>query len=59
MLTKEQKDEFIKKLKELSKNDNDIEINHITADNILCEVLRLLYCDEIVKEYGKISKWYA
>ena len=59
MLTKEQKDEFIKELKELSKNDNDIEINHITADNILCEVLKLLDCDEIVKEYDKISKWYA
>ena len=59
MLTKEQKDKFIKELKELSKNDNAIEINHITADNILCEVLRLLDCDEIVKEYDKISKWYA
>lgn len=59
MLTKEQKEKFIKELKELSKNDNAIEINHITADNILCEVLRLLDCDEIVKEYDKISKWYA
>lgn len=59
MLTKEQKDEFIKELKELSKNDNAIEINHITADNILCEVLKLLGYDEIVKEYDKISKWYA
>lgn len=56
MLTKEQKEKFIKELKELSKNDNDIEINHITADNILCEVLRLLDRDEIVKEYDKISK---
>lgn len=59
MLTKEQKDKFIKELKKLSKKDNDIEINHITADNILCEVLRLLDRDEIVKEYDKISKWYA
>jgi hypothetical protein len=58
MLTKEQKDEFIKELKELS-NDNDIEISHITADNILCKILSLLDCDEIVEEYDKISKWYA
>jgi hypothetical protein len=58
MLTKEQKDKFIKELKELS-NDNDIEISHITADNILCKILSLLDCDEIVEEYDKISKWYA
>lgn len=58
MLTKEQKDKFIKELKELS-NDNDIEVSHITADNILCEILSLLDCDEIVEEYDKISKWYA
>ena len=59
MLTKEQKDEFIKELKELSENDNDIEISHITADNILCKILSLLDCDEIVEEYDKIRKWYA
>lgn len=58
MLTKEQKDKFIKKLKELS-NDNDTEISHITADNILCMILSLLDCDEIVEEYNKINKWYA
>ena len=58
MLTKEQKDKFIKELKELS-NDNDIEINHITADNILCKILSLLDCDESVEEYDKIGKWYA
>jgi hypothetical protein len=58
MLTKEQKDEFIKKLKELS-DDSDTENSHITADNILCMILRLLDCDEIVEEYDKISKWYA
>ena len=59
MLTKEQKDKFIKKLKELSENDNDIEISHITADNILCKILSLLDCGEIVEEYDKIRKGYV
>ena len=58
MLTKEQKDKFIKELKELS-NDNDIEFSHSAADNILCKILSLLDCDEIVEEYDKIEKWYA
>ena len=59
MLTKEQKNKFIKELKELSENDNDIEISHATADNILCKILSLLDCDEIVEEYDKIKKWYV
>ena len=59
MLTKEQKDKFIKELKKLSENDNDIEISHITADNILCKILRLLDCDDIVEEYDKIRKGYV
>lgn len=59
MLTQEQKEEFLNKLKEMARDNEDIEINHIAADNILCSILRLLGYDDIVEEFDNINKWYS
>lgn len=50
--------EIIHKLKELQNND-DIEINHHKADQILCDFLLSLGYEKIVKEFAKIEKWYS
>jgi len=41
--------EYVKKMKELQDHP-DTEIAHIEADEILCEVLKMLGCDELVDE---------
>ena len=40
-------------------NKNDIELAHIRADEILCEVLNELDYAEIVELYHDVGKWYA
>lgn len=50
--------DYITRLVKLRDN-NDTEIAHIAADNILCEILEKLGYTDIVKEYSKIDKWYA
>lgn len=51
--------ELIKKsLIDLQSND-DTELAHIQADEILCKFLEELGHNDVVKEYNKISKWYA
>lgn len=52
------KDEAITKLKECQKN-YDIEAAHAIADDILCDLLEGLGYEDVVKEYYKVSKWYA
>lgn len=37
----------------------DTEVAHMKADNILCALLYELGYDEVVKEYDKVSKWFA
>lgn len=37
----------------------DTEIAHGIADDLLCEALTLLCCDDIVDIYKKVEKWYA
>ena len=59
MLTQEQKEEFLNKLKELSDDNEGIEINHINADIVLCNILKLLGYNDIVEQYDKVRKWYA
>lgn len=51
-------EEAILKLKELQLS-GDPESSHYEADNVLCELLVSLGLEHIVKEYVKISKWYA
>ena len=51
--------EAIEKMKECVKNNGDIEVAHLDADNILCDVLTQLGYKELVDIYKKVDKWYA
>ena len=51
-------EEIIAKLKELQQDD-DIDGAHVQADWIICNLLEDLGYTEVIKEYDKISKWYA
>lgn len=51
--------EAIEKMKECVKNNGDIEVAHLDADNILCDVLTQLGYKELVDLYNKVDKWYA
>ena len=51
-------EEAIEKLTEFAE-DNDVEMRHQNADRLLCDILRQLEWDKVVKEYQKIGKWYA
>lgn len=57
-LDKKKRDEYIKCLTELSKDD-DIEVAHMVADNVLCEILDELGYSDITDQYTKVPKWYA
>lgn len=48
----------LEQLKNL-KNDDDTEVAHYRADEILKDILTKLGYDEIVMAYKEISKWYA
>lgn len=48
----------IESLKSLQKG-NDIELNHVYADEVLCTFLTALGHYDVVDEYNKIKKWYA
>lgn len=50
--------DYINRLITLQKN-GDPEIDHVEADNILCEIIAQLGYPEIVKEYDKIDKLYC
>lgn len=51
--------EAVEKMKECVKNNGDIEVAHLDADNILCDVLTQLGYKELVDLYKKVDKWYA
>lgn len=60
-MTKKQKAEIaeaIYQLKDLQ-SSNDTEAAHAEADDILCTLLDVLGCKEVVKEYKAVPKWYA
>jgi hypothetical protein len=52
------REKAIARLKE-QQNDGDIEAAHGNADNILCDFLRSLGYEDVVKEYLEVPKWYA
>jgi hypothetical protein len=59
-ITKKIKEEYVKKLEECRRKPKDPESKHINADRILCELLELLGCEDVVKAYDNIRpKWYA
>jgi hypothetical protein len=37
----------------------DQEVDHMKADNILCELLIKLGYEKVVEEYRSIPKWFA
>ncbi|WP_313266530.1 hypothetical protein [Sphingobacterium sp.] len=53
-----EKETIKQSLIDLQYND-DTEIAHIQADNILCQFLKELGYEDIVEEYDKIDKWYV
>ena len=48
----------IEMLKAQQEND-DTEVAHANADDILCTLLEELGYADVVAEYRKVSKWYA
>lgn len=50
--------EAIDRLRELQHGE-DIELDHETADEILCNLLDSLGYGDVVEEWKKINKWYA
>ena len=52
------KDKLIEKLQRLQ-IVSDTELDHLLADDLLCEFLKSLGFIDVVTEYQKIDKWYA
>lgn len=52
------REEAIECLKHEQKS-GDTEIAHGNADDVLCDLLKSLGYGDVVKEYEKVSKWYA
>ncbi|EKS1202973.1 hypothetical protein L8O18_06110 [Enterobacter asburiae] len=53
------REEAIAVLKELQGKGGDVEMDHIRADDVLCEMLKTLGFEDVVIEYDAINKWYA
>jgi hypothetical protein len=49
--------EFVARMDALT--DGDIEETHISADDLLCELLEQLGFKSVVDSYNRIYKWYA
>lgn len=43
----------------VNKDDEDYDSGHEAADEILCQLLKHLGYEEIVKVYYEIGKWYS
>ena len=52
------REEAINKLKILQ-SLGDEEIAHCNADDVICDLLKALGYEDVVKEYDEIDKWYA
>ncbi|HII3143175.1 TPA: hypothetical protein ACY3HI_001498 [Citrobacter braakii] len=52
------REEAINKLKVLQ-GMRDKEIAHCNADDVICDLLKALGYEDVVKEYDEIDKWYA
>lgn len=55
---KELTEKYVGKLKTYQ-TDPDSEQAHSDGDVALCELLKELGFDEVVKEFGKVKKWYS
>lgn len=52
------REEAIYKLRILQEM-RDKEIAHCNADDVICDLLKSLGYEDVVKEYDFIDKWYA
>jgi len=52
------REEALKALVALQKDD-DIEMEHVEADRVLCQLLVTLGYGDVVTEFNRITKWYA
>lgn len=53
-------DEFLQKMQEIKQNHfDDVEIMHVCADDLLCEVLSSLGYEKGVEVFDDMEKWYA
>jgi hypothetical protein len=52
------KQDAIEQLKALQ-GGGDPECEHLTADDILCQLLESLEFRDVVAEWEKVHKWYA
>ena len=59
METKELIEKYLNRLDSECNSQFDTEVDHINADNILCDLLTELGYKEIVDKFNKIDKWYA
>jgi hypothetical protein len=52
--------ELLKEMEDLVNDcDGDEDLNHIAADNILCETLELLGQKELADMFYDVQKWYS
>ena len=56
-INKELSDFAVKQLRRFQQLDR--EVGHIEADGALTSLLASLGYEEVVREYDKVSKWYA
>jgi hypothetical protein len=53
------REEALKTLNMLAKDDADPEVAHKEADVVLCQLLFTLGYGDVVAEYHRVYKWYA
>lgn len=59
-MTEEQRKEFLAKLKGCRTSyGTDVEVAHIKADGVLCDILVALGYEDIVEAWDDVPKWYS
>ena len=58
MNKQELKDKYINLMEKQTKGW-DKEVEHVNADDLLCDLLEELGFEEVVEVYNKVEKWYA
>ena len=43
----------------IAQENTDVELAHVDADDVLCDLLEALGYNNVVEEYHKVEKWYA
>lgn len=62
-MNKRLNDKYLKRIKEVKQRyeieEEDTEVAHALADEVLCDLLESLGYAGLVEEYNSIHKWYA